>query len=171
LNVEEALKIVDSALSSSSLSDVQEHVFRGVWAGQTYEKIADQTNYDAEYIKHIGYQLWQKLSRSLDEKVTKSNLQSVLRRKAAQVLEITAQSTSLDTQTQHKNRNTQSEQVKLAQRQDWGEAINIPAFYGRTAETAILQQWVLNDHCQLVTLLGMGGIGKTALARKFVESI
>jgi WD40 repeat protein len=165
LKIEEALQVIDAALAPSALNDIQERVFRGVWEGQTYESIAERTNYEPEYVKHIGYQLWQKLSQALGEKVTKANLQSVLRRKALQDSELAARSDTLQTQ----NKTVQSE--ALIKRQDWGEAINATTFYGRADEAEVLQQWILNDRCRLVSLLGMGGIGKTALAKRFVEQI
>ncbi|MEH2037603.1 NB-ARC domain-containing protein [Nostoc sp.] len=56
-------------------------------------------------------------------------------------------------------------------RLDWGEAIFNSAFYGRVEELITLEQWILNEHCQLVALLGIGGIGKTALSVKFAEKI
>jgi WD40 repeat protein/transcriptional regulator with XRE-family HTH domain len=63
------------------------------------------------------------------------------------------------------------ETVKTNSHQDWGEAIDVSIFYNRTAEIAKLQQWVVGDRCRLITLLGMGGIGKTALSVKLAEQI
>jgi WD40 repeat protein len=54
---------------------------------------------------------------------------------------------------------------------DWGEAIDVSNFYGRSEELAKLEYWILSEHCRLVALLGMGGIGKTALSVKFAEQI
>ncbi|MDZ8086474.1 MAG: NB-ARC domain-containing protein [Nostoc sp. DedQUE12b] len=56
-------------------------------------------------------------------------------------------------------------------RLDWGEAIFNSTFYGRLEELITLEQWILNEHCQLVALLGIGGIGKTALSVKLAQKI
>lgn len=56
-------------------------------------------------------------------------------------------------------------------RQDWGEAIDISLFYGRTPELTQLEQWLVEERCHLVAILGMGGIGKTVLAVKLAEQI
>ena len=49
-------------------------------------------------------------------------------------------------------------------RVDWGDALAIPTFYGREQELAQLVQWTVQEHCHVVSVLGMGGIGKSALS-------
>ena len=56
-------------------------------------------------------------------------------------------------------------------RQDWGEALEVSTFYGRTEELDILEQWIIRDNCRLVALIGMGGIGKTSLSIKLAQKI
>jgi hypothetical protein len=61
--------------------------------------------------------------------------------------------------------------IKTDQKQDWGEAIDVSKFYGRTTELAFLKDWIVQERCRLVVLLGMGGIGKTALSVKLADTI
>lgn len=54
---------------------------------------------------------------------------------------------------------------------DWGESPDVSVFYGRTSELHDLKQWIVTDKCRLVAVLGMGGIGKTALAVKVAQEV
>jgi WD40 repeat protein len=54
---------------------------------------------------------------------------------------------------------------------DWGEAPDVSVFYGRVAELTKLATWVEEDRCKLVVLLGLGGIGKTALVTKLTQQL
>lgn len=54
---------------------------------------------------------------------------------------------------------------------DWGEAVESSSFYGREMELALLERWVLDERCRLIVLLGMGGVGKTALATRFAQQV
>jgi WD40 repeat protein len=46
---------------------------------------------------------------------------------------------------------------------DWGEALDVRNFYGRERELALLARWMTQEHSHIVSVLGMGGIGKSAL--------
>src|SRR3989442_1015691 len=48
-------------------------------------------------------------------------------------------------------------------RVDWGEALDVSHFAGREVEVAELTQWIVQERCRLIALLGMGGIGKSML--------
>jgi len=59
----------------------------------------------------------------------------------------------------------------LIRKEDWGESIDTGVFLGRNTELDHLSHWVINDRCRVVALLGMGGIGKSSLAVRLIESI
>ena len=59
---------------------------------------------------------------------------------------------------------------------DWGEAPDVATFYGRQQELGTLHRWAAGEtpgrrhqRCRLGSVLGMGGMGKTALSARFVE--
>ncbi len=52
----------------------------------------------------------------------------------------------------------------LGPRVDWDDALVVPVFYGREEEQGRLSQWLVQEHCRVVSVLGMGGIGKSALS-------
>ncbi len=59
----------------------------------------------------------------------------------------------------------------IAGHQDWGEAPYIEDFYGRTKELITVEQWITRDHCKVVSVLGIGGIGKTTFATTIAKQV
>jgi transcriptional regulator with XRE-family HTH domain len=54
---------------------------------------------------------------------------------------------------------------------DWGEALLAPSFYGREHELSQLTEWMVQERCQVVSVLGIGGIGKSALASRVMRQV
>ena len=61
--------------------------------------------------------------------------------------------------------------VGAQSRRDFGEAPDVPVFFGRRLELDTLEEWIIKQRCRLVGIFGMGGIGKTTLCVKLVEEI
>ena len=56
-------------------------------------------------------------------------------------------------------------------RVDWGDAPTTPTFYGRKPELTLLTQWIVQERCRIVSVLGMGGIGKSSLAVNLIYQV
>lgn len=82
MQVDEALAVLDEILPGYSLSNLQETVFSQVWEGKTYAEIAEACSYEHNYIRDVGFRLWQTLSDALGQKISKSNIKAVLARYA-----------------------------------------------------------------------------------------
>ena len=82
MRADEALALLDQLLPGYTFSNLQETVFSQVWEGKTYAEIAESCGYDHSYIRDVGFRLWQSLSESLNQKVSKSNIRAVVERYA-----------------------------------------------------------------------------------------
>ncbi|KAF3888019.1 MULTISPECIES: NB-ARC domain-containing protein [Nostocales] len=196
MNIEEALILLDNLLKPKSLNSIQEMVFRHAWEGMGYQEMARHCGYDANYLKDVGSKLWKLLSQTLEQEVTKSNFRAVLGRYTRSLstqpslqspqtqLEhaiVSSQRTSeaishqndkvaSDRESTHSNLAV-CEQAIAHPRVDWGEAVDVVVFYGRNEELTEFQKWIFDEECRLVALLGMGGLGKTALSVKLAEQL
>jgi WD40 repeat protein len=163
---EQIITLVDDLVFTKTgqhLSDLQKQLLSVSWSDprQRYEEIAFSCGYSVSYIKQdAGPKLWQLLSDICGEKVKKTNFRATLERQF-QLLS-TSKSQLPETNQDHD---------LISLKHDWGEAPDISIFYDRQVELTKLQQWITGDRCRLVTILGMGGMGKTHLSIKLGETI
>ena len=158
------LAIANAAMFASAsryLTDVEIAILTGAIADNTYEQIAEASGYSPSYVRRdVGPKLWQLLSAALGEKVSKRNFRQALNRYQQPAVLHPPQPSG-----RHPSAIASPPLVPKNQPNcDWGEAPDVTFFLGRRGELATLQQWVVEDRCRLVALLGMGGIGKTSLS-------
>ncbi|MEG5082338.1 NB-ARC domain-containing protein [Microcoleus sp. AT8-B4] len=188
MTLEEALAILDTLLKPGHLNDVQDLVFRQSWQGKSYQNMADTSGYDADYLKDIGSQLWRTISLALGTQVTKRNIHSILESCTRPSPDKTPTTTSphlpdcwanchlwealgLKRYPEEQAIAFPNPSLVTKTHHNLSEAIDVSIFYGRSQELATLKHWILQDRCRLITLIGMGGIGKTALSVKLAEEI
>jgi WD40 repeat protein len=154
MSAEEALLLLKKNFDPEHLSDLQVKVFCGVWDGKKYEEIAQSEGYATDYIKRIGAKLWRSLSEKLKREVKKGDIHS-----------------AFHWYQQQQAASTLSPSPSVQLRQDWGDVPDLPLFHGRTEELTTLKRWIVDEHCRLITIIGMGGIGKTALSIKLAQQL
>ncbi|HEY9668157.1 MAG TPA: NB-ARC domain-containing protein [Coleofasciculaceae cyanobacterium] len=176
MEFEQALKIVDTLVFAKvgrHLSDVEIAILTGTWQNQTYEQIAEASDYSISYLtRDIGPKLWKLLSQVLEKAVSKSSFRATLEQQWHLFVSEDESKQDLnsyeETQTEFP---IQNQKYSIPNRTDWGGAIDVSFFYGRNSELDTLERWVLHHRCRLVALLGMGGIGKTSCAVKLAQTI
>lgn len=163
MNFEEVLNSIDLLIFTKTgkhLNTVQQLIIEAAWfePRHCYEKIA-QKGYSSSYLKQdVGPKLWRLLSDIFGEKIKKNNLRATVER--------------LLSLLSHKGRAIHQNQICNTDRcQDWGEAPDVSIFYGCSDKLADLEQWIVSEHCRIVGLVGIGGIGETLLSVKLAEQI
>jgi AAA ATPase domain len=147
MDLDRAEAIITGLITPQYLNPTQVMVFRAAWVGQSYLDLAQSAGYDRSYLKCVGAQVWKMLAAATGCRVSKRNFRQVLE----------SFESSINSGSQH--------QAPIDLDAD------IPAFYGRELEYEQLEQWIVTDRCQLVAILGMGGMGKTTIAIELVRAL
>jgi len=175
-----------SAKTGKPLSDLQQAILRGTFQRHTYSQIAKDFPCSQGHARYVGSKLLDTLSPELGRKVGKNNLKSSLERLQVSnvshvgqdfvhIGDVNVCGDSLpskevpDPPSNEQTPNQDNPRPKV--RLDLADAPDVSPFYGRTAELTTLKQWILQERCRLVAVLGMTGIGKTAIAVQLVKQM
>jgi WD40 repeat protein len=182
MNFAKARETADKAYFNQTnrhLSEVDVLILRGSWDDKTYDAM-ETHRYAKNYLKgDAGPKLWKALSKALGEKVSKRNFRTALARWADKE----GRTSKSDKDNNKGRRDDVQEELKSAPladnfdagkakvsnvstTYDWGEAPDTYRFFGRDRELEKLKQWIFDENCRVIALLGMRGVGKTRMAIK-----
>lgn len=185
MDVMKILQFVDQAIFESTgkhLDDVQRAVVTGAYQGETYNEIGEKNHFNKSHVGEVGGNLWKLLSEALGEDIKKTNCRSALERLYIQSFNncsschinhingehnvyspVTFHNTNQ--REQENNVNTKSQSIY----HDLPLAPKIIKFYNRETELQTLSNWIVNQNISLISVLGLSGIGKTTLVKRFVD--
>lgn len=182
-NVKDVVEWVNNLIfdeTGEHLTPLQEAILTGVWQRQKYPQIAKDFHCSESHVKKEAAKLWEKLREELGEDLNKLNFRSKLEKKyrvcqgsqlghcLLQIDNINIGGQFIQTIEDTKIRSPSppdSTQNKAHTRIiDLTDAPDIPYNNDRTSELTTLKQWILEAHTRLITIYGLSGIGKSAIA-------
>jgi hypothetical protein len=176
MNVTELLHFADHVVFTQTgkhLNNLQKEVLQGVWNDEDYEKIAETVHKDEQYIRNIASELWQVLSKSLGEKVNKSNLKTAIERQIIISSNIAQDFISIgNINICHELNPNIPPKPKINTTKLQKDLISSPIiteFYGRNSELQTLENYILKSKARLVNLYAITGIGKSTVAKRFID--
>ncbi|MEO1621200.1 MAG: NB-ARC domain-containing protein [Cyanobacteria bacterium J06632_3] len=149
--------------SSSPLTLLEQKILKAAWQQDSYRVLAEDLYLTEGHIRDVAAELWQRLSQHWNLKVTKRTFRGLVEQSPLLEPPSSAPVTVL---TSREVSSAQAAANTLKTTADWADAPLIETFFGRNDELDTLEQWIVRDRCRIITLVGMGGIGKTALASK-----
>ncbi|MFB8796280.1 MAG: ATPase [Microcoleus sp.] len=191
MDVQELLRLANGlvfAKTGKRLDDLQQAVVRGTWQGKRYSEISKEVHCTERHVRNIASKLWQTLSEILDEDVMKSNLRSTMER-----YQVSHNSNFLNynfleqgninfcTETPHPPTTPQNspptqtsteDDTQQKPRVDLRDAPDRKTFYNSTSSPlTTLENAIAHQNCRLLTITGMTGTGKSAIARNLIPQI
>lgn len=183
MNITEVLQLIDERLierDKKPLNTIQKAIFEGSWQGQSYQEIGNEYHRSETHIREEGAKLWKLLSEVLEKDIKKSTSRSVLERvyikslKNSNIYSINGNNNNLcpteNTRLYNENDLNSNNNSQYSQTyHDLTLAPQIIDFYDRENELATISNWVFKQNTRLIAVLGLGGIGKTTLVKRFID--
>jgi ABC-type dipeptide/oligopeptide/nickel transport system ATPase subunit len=174
MDVAEILQFADQLILNKTgkrLDDLQKTVITGVYDGKTYETIADECHRSESRVRSVGRKLWQILSESLGEDVNKHNFCWTIERviNNSQFYNFGNNQINYCHNDNNESSKNTKQGIKNQLYYDLTIAPKINRFCDRISEIDTLFNWILNQTTNLISILGLSGIGKTTLVKRFID--
>ncbi|NJM67480.1 MAG: NACHT domain-containing protein [Acaryochloris sp. RU_4_1] len=164
LGVGEAIELIDTwlvARNRGQLNPAEKLLISAAWENRKYEDVAEDSGYNADYLRQAGQGLWRTLSLVIGKKVTKTRLRTMIEGKKR---ELARHQLSKIYSKEPRGELDPPEFVVLGRRPP-----TVEQYFGYKAELAMLRQSVLERQCVIV--VGQAGIGKSSLVSNLLESL
>ncbi|MFM6038914.1 MAG: NB-ARC domain-containing protein [Sphaerospermopsis kisseleviana] len=178
MTITEILQFVDNLIFTETdqhLDDLQKRIIEELFKGKTYKQIAELYNYDEGYIGDESRKLFKTLSDKLGENINKSNFAWTIERVVNSKIvsfgnhNINSYSNCQNLNHPSNNKNSPETEISKSSYHDLTLSPRIIRFYGREKELEYLSNCILNQNTPLISILGLSGIGKTTLVKRFVD--
>ncbi|MGD1716858.1 NB-ARC domain-containing protein [Dapis sp. BLCC M172] len=167
------------------LDDLQKAILRGTWEREKYSDIANSYHCTEVHVKKVASQLWKTLSQSLDdgEQINKSNLRAMFDRWRVSNLSVfsrhighignvsVCRNPSQPPEITKQQQSDRSPSPNNKPRIDRSEAPDLEYSCDRHQELSTLKNFLLEKPTRLIAVLGMSGMGKTAIALQLLSEI
>jgi GTPase SAR1 family protein len=174
MTLTEVLDLVDRLVKKQRgkhLNDLEKKVIQGLWEHKTYHQIASQYGYDENYIGDVSRRLFRQLSEELSQDIKKSNFcWTIERANYSQFFGSVSGTVNFYSSypTSSPNIVNKSNNQSL-ETNDLTLAPKLTRFYDRTTELETLSDWIFTENTRLISVVGLSGIGKTALVKRFID--
>ncbi|WP_027249908.1 NB-ARC domain-containing protein [Planktothrix agardhii] len=187
MDVKETVDRLVFAETGKHLSDIQKKVIEGICQEQSYDDISEKSSYHYKYVADIAAKLYKIISKQLklqEKAVNQSTFLSTIEAvrmgyigsqvvKANDVNGIGINNNfnlySNTANSKSNNGTSEAEINTLSNYQDLSIAPRITKFYDRASDLATLSEWILTQNIPLIAVLGLTGIGKTTLVKRFID--
>ncbi|WP_242053068.1 ATP-binding protein [Planktothricoides raciborskii] len=183
MDVTEILQFVDGLVyqhTGKHLDDVQRAVVKGSYEGDTYNEIGEKNRFNKSHVGEVGGDLWKLLSEALGEDIKKTNCRSVLERVYIQTFDNCLNVCNINGDRNvcnpvilnYPNKPTQENEIDTKYQSAYRDLTLAPKvikFSNREPELQTLYNWIFNQNTPLISVLGLSGLGKTALVRRFID--
>jgi hypothetical protein len=180
MDIQEVLKMADRLVFDKTgrhLYSLQKAILEGTWKGQKYPAIAKASKRDYHHVRKVAGELWKLISEELGEKIGQSNFRAAMERHHISNFSSTGnfvQSNWVEGDINvcpYPKTQKNPTAAQPQKRHDLTDAPRSRPFYNRTPELTTLKQWILEDNIPIITIAGLSGIGKSALAVQLLEQI
>ncbi|XZN97661.1 MAG: NB-ARC domain-containing protein [Microcoleus sp.] len=192
MDIKEVLRLADDlvlAKTGKHLDNLQHAVLLATWQGKRYSQIAKEYHCTEHHVANVASKLWQLIKKKLGEKVSKTTLRSAMERYEFSKVSNFGDfnfvqnkgNINVCTETAHHPKTPQhspptqtstEDNTQQKPRLDLRDAPEIKTFYNSTSSPlTTLETWILEQNCRLLTITGMAGTGKSAIARNLIPQI